>query len=58
VVENGEEVYEIARRTLGNGDRWMDLFKLNPQFRPGQVIPVGTVLRLPPDAKVPVDRRQ
>lgn len=48
----GEKMYEIAIRTLGNGDRWMEINQLNPGWRTELPIPQGTELRLPADAKV------
>jgi hypothetical protein len=45
---------EIARRTLNDGNRWYDVYRLNPTLnpRPELPIPSGTILRLPPEAKV------
>jgi nucleoid-associated protein YgaU len=48
----GEPLFEIARRTLGNGNRWSEIYALNPQLRPELPIPEGTILRMPPDAQV------
>jgi nucleoid-associated protein YgaU len=43
----------IAKRTLGSGDRWPEIFRLNRDVLQdvNQLSP-GTVLRLPPDARV------
>jgi nucleoid-associated protein YgaU len=49
---NGEMFYNIAVRTLGSGDRWMEIFNLNKRYDPSQPIPAGTVLQLPKDARV------
>ena len=49
----GQTMREIARLTLGNGERWKDIYHLNAQYRPDYAVPGGTVLTLPPDAKVP-----
>ena len=51
VQSNGEMFLEIARRTLGNGDRWEEIYRLNPRFDPKNPIPGGQILRLPPDAQ-------
>jgi nucleoid-associated protein YgaU len=57
VREGGEMLREIAHRTLDNGDRWADIYRLNPSFDPKEVIPAGSLLRLPRDARVdPRDR--
>jgi LysM repeat protein len=44
--------YEIAKRTLGSGDRWWDIAQLNPRYNPKDPVPAGTVLQLPADARV------
>ncbi|MBV9123445.1 MAG: hypothetical protein JO112_08820 [Planctomycetes bacterium] len=51
VQGNGEMFLEVARRTLGNGDRWEEIYRLNPRFDPKNPIPGGQILRLPPDAQ-------
>jgi hypothetical protein len=43
---------EIALRTLDNGDRWTDIYRLNPSFDPKEVIAAGRILRLPRDAHI------
>jgi nucleoid-associated protein YgaU len=52
VREGGEMMREIAVRTLGSGDRWMDIWRLNRNFDPKDAVPGGTPLRLPPDARI------
>jgi nucleoid-associated protein YgaU len=49
---NGEMLFEIARQTLGDGRRWSEIYRLNPDIRPELAIPGGTQLRLPADARV------
>ena len=49
---NGEMLYEIARQTLGDGKRWSEIYRLNPDIRPELAIPGGTQLRLPADARI------
>ena len=51
VSPNGETLMEIARTKLGRGDRWVEIDKLNPGWRPDFPIPGGTVLRLPSDPR-------
>jgi hypothetical protein len=45
-------LFEIARQTLGDGHRWSEIYRLNPEIRPELAIPGGTQLRLPADARV------
>ena len=52
VPAGGEMFLQIARRALGNGDRWVEIYKLNPQYNPKEAVPGGTVLRLPGGDKV------
>jgi hypothetical protein len=42
----------IARNTLGDDQRWGEIYNLNPQLR-ADLIPEGTDVRLPTDAKLP-----
>jgi hypothetical protein len=51
VTAPGEQLYEIARRTLGDGRQWTEIYRLNPGIVPG-VIPGGTVLVMPDNARV------
>jgi nucleoid-associated protein YgaU len=52
VGSNGEWMRDIARTTLGNGDRWTDVYRLNPGFKPDMPVPANTVLSLPAEARV------
>jgi nucleoid-associated protein YgaU len=52
VKGNGEMFYDIARRTLGRGERWQEIYRLNPSFDPKDPVPAGTDLRLPADARI------
>jgi hypothetical protein len=59
VRPNGEMFYEIARRTLGNGERWQEIYRLNPRFDPKDPVPAGSEIRLPWDARIePADAPQ
>jgi nucleoid-associated protein YgaU len=51
----GEWMLDIARRTLGNPERWREIYRLNESFRPEQVVPGNAVIYLPPDARVDSD---
>ncbi len=46
-------LYDIARRTLGSGERWGEIARLNKdRLRDVNQLQAGMVLRLPADAKV------
>lgn len=49
----GQPIYELAIQTLGDGARWTEIYRLNPNLDPLQPIPGGTVVRLPVNARVP-----
>jgi nucleoid-associated protein YgaU len=50
VPPGGQQFYEIARETLGSGARWSEIYQLNQQLDPRQMVPEGTQLKLPADA--------
>ncbi len=52
VPVDGMSLPTIARQLLGNEQRWVELYDLNPQVNAARV-PAGTELRLPPDARLP-----
>jgi MraZ protein len=54
-VRSSETLRDIARRTLGSGERWADIHKLNPMLKPELKLAAGTMLRLPGDACVQED---
>jgi nucleoid-associated protein YgaU len=49
---NDEMLWDIARRTLNDGERWKDVYKLNKDLDPLKAVPVGYDLHLPPDARL------
>jgi phage tail protein X len=49
----GESMWKVAERALGNGERWPEIYKLNPGYASERPIPAGTQLKLPADAVVP-----
>ena len=51
VPAGGMRMGEVAREALGSPMRWADIYELNPQFAPGDLIPAGTVLKLPGELK-------
>jgi MraZ protein len=55
VRTNGETMRDIARRTLGNGERVVEVYKLNPSLHPDDGLNAGAVVHLPSDACLPVD---
>jgi MraZ protein len=54
-VHSTETLHDIARRTLGSSERWVDLQKLNPTLNPDEPLHSGTTVRLPADACVQSD---
>lgn len=44
---NGEMLFEIARQTLGDGRRWSEIWRLNPEVQPENLVPGGVQLKLP-----------
>jgi hypothetical protein len=52
VPKNGETFWEIARKTLGNPNRWSEIRRLNPQLDPKYPVPGGTNLKMPADARI------
>lgn len=59
VVEEGDSLYQIARSTLGDGDRWTEIQRLNSTLvgQNGAVSP-GMKLVLPGNARVSVPARR
>jgi hypothetical protein len=47
VRDGGEHIFDIARNVYGTGDRWAEIYRLNPGLRPEFPIPAGTVVKLP-----------
>lgn len=52
VRQPSETYVNIARQTLGNPERWWDIARLNPQIPPAYPVPGGTLLKMPPDARL------
>jgi hypothetical protein len=54
IPQGGMTMKAVARATLGSEQRWGDIWDLNRQFTdPSQVLPAGTELKLPSDARLP-----
>ena len=49
-VQRGDNLYKIANRTLGDGNRHPEIATLNPNIDPNR-IEIGTFLQLPDDAR-------
>jgi hypothetical protein len=47
VAGSGEMIRDIARRTLGDAERWPEIYRLNPNIDPKDAVPAGSELRLP-----------
>ncbi len=43
----GEMMRDIAARSLGNPERWADIYRMNGTLDPSRPVPAGTVLQLP-----------
>jgi len=43
---------DLAKNYLGNDQRWMEIYNLNPHLAPDK-IPAGTEVQLPKDARIP-----
>ena len=52
VPGGGAMFLTIARSKLGDENRWPEIYRLNPSFEPTNLVPGGTVLRMPGDAKI------
>ena len=52
VRPGGEKFLEIARRTLNSSERWSEIYRLNRLYKPNDLIPAGTILWLPADARL------
>jgi hypothetical protein len=52
VPAGGQQFWQIARDTLGDGNRWAEIYQLNQQYDPQLMLPAGAQLKLPPNARV------
>ncbi len=57
VRKGGETFLDIARRTLGNSERWADVYRLNRNYNPAYPVSEGSVLVLPAGAHVEAEDR-
>ena len=51
VPTGGMTMGSIARDTLGSPTRWQDIYGVNPSLSPGDVLPAGTVVKIPAEVK-------
>jgi len=49
-----ESLQDIAKRTLGDVTRWLDIAKMNPTIQAEKTLNRGTVIQLPADAVIDV----
>jgi MraZ protein len=49
--EEGETFRDVARRILGDPERWPEVYRLNPGFDPNQPVPAGSWLHLPAEGR-------
>jgi LysM repeat protein len=53
MVREKDSLFSIAKKKLGNGDRWTEIYALNKELVPDPNKPeTGVVLKLPADAKL------
>lgn len=52
VPATGEMFLTIARNTLTDENRWPEIYRLNPRFDPKDIVPGGSILRMPSDARI------
>jgi nucleoid-associated protein YgaU len=57
VVRRVEMISAIAQTTLGDWQKWHEIYKLNGQIQPSQPIPAGTVLTMPAEARIPAENK-
>jgi hypothetical protein len=53
VRTNGESFRSVAQAVLNDRERWGEIADLNRNVNPEFAIPAGTILQLPPSARVP-----
>ncbi len=53
VAAGGQHILEVARQTLGDQNRWPEIYRLNPDVDPRYPIQAGRVIRLPANARLP-----
>ncbi len=53
VTQENTYIVNVAKDTLKQGERWVELRQLNAHIDPEKPLPIGTILRLPADAVVP-----
>jgi hypothetical protein len=53
VPTGGMSMRAVARITLGSEQRFDEIYRLNPHLRPDEILPAGTELQLPPNARNP-----
>lgn len=55
-VADGESLWDIAERALGDGSRATEIIELNATLQSPRDLRAGQTLRLPADATIPTDR--
>lgn len=57
-VEQGETLSVIAKKILGDADRWEELYILNPHIVSPDIVYVGTILKVPKYEMVNKDQKK
>jgi len=53
IVVKGDSLIKIARRSLGDGERWLEIENLNAdKLGPDSILKIGMSLKLPSDARI------
>lgn len=58
VVQPGDDIWSLAERTLGRGDRWPEIAALNPGLDPRLELAPGQPLRLPAGPQQSADKAE
>jgi nucleoid-associated protein YgaU len=53
VTPGGQMIRDIARATLGNPERWKEIYKLNPTINTAYPVPGDQLIKVPADARIP-----
>jgi hypothetical protein len=52
VPQGGQRLWQIAQQTMGDGNLWTEIYRLNPTLNPEMPVPAGTQIQLPANARL------